>query len=125
VVAAAAQASGETQRLEFRVQHAEGRRVTLEAAVDDLRHDRAVDGIVIACNDVTDRNRAEGELREAHERFRTAFEHSPIGMGLIGLDGRVAQANRALAQMVGRADDQLAGVPTQSNPPLAAWLGGS
>jgi diguanylate cyclase (GGDEF)-like protein/PAS domain S-box-containing protein len=111
-LAAAARAPGETQRLEFRVRHADGRWVTLDAAVDDLREDAAVEGIVIACTDVTDRHRAEGELREAHERFRTAFEHSPIGMALIGVDGRVAQANRALAQMVGRADDQLAGAPT-------------
>jgi len=113
-MAAAAEAPGETQRLEFRVQHADGRWVTLEAAVDDLRGDAAVEGIVIACSDVTDRHRAEAELREAHERFRTAFEHSPIGMALIGLDGRVAQSNRALAQMLGRADDQLAGAPTLS-----------
>ena len=111
---AAAATPGESQHLEFRAQHGEGRWVLLEAAVDDLRHDPAVEGVVIACHDITDRQRAEAELREAHERFRSAFEHAPIGMALIGLDGRLAQVNRSLAQMLGRAKDQLAGAPTLS-----------
>ncbi|HEV2993532.1 MAG TPA: PAS domain S-box protein, partial [Acidimicrobiia bacterium] len=111
---AAAAAPGESHRLEFRAQRGDGRWVLLEAAVDDLRQDPAVDGVVLACHDVSDRQRAEAARLEAHERFRTTFEHAPIGMALIGLDGRLAQVNRSLAQMVGRAADQLAGAPLLS-----------
>jgi len=42
---------------------------------------------------------------EAQERFRSAFEHAPIGMALISIDGRLFRVNRALTHMLGRADD--------------------
>jgi diguanylate cyclase (GGDEF)-like protein/PAS domain S-box-containing protein len=102
---------GKTQRLEFRVQHRDGHWVLLEAAIEDLRHDPAVDGIVMTCRDVSERQRADTDLCEAQERFRATFEHAPIGMALIGLDGRFGQVNRVLARMLGRAEDQLAGAP--------------
>jgi diguanylate cyclase (GGDEF)-like protein/PAS domain S-box-containing protein len=102
---------GRTQRLEFRVQHRDGHWVVLEAAIENLRHDPAIDGVVMTCRDVSERQRADGDLCEAQERFRATFEHAPIGMALIGLDGRIGHVNRALAQMLGRAEDQLAGAP--------------
>jgi diguanylate cyclase (GGDEF)-like protein/PAS domain S-box-containing protein len=102
---------GRTQRLEFRVQHRDGHWVVLEAALEDLRHDPAIDGIVMTCRDVSERQRADGDRCEAQERFRATFEHAPIGMALIGLDGRFGHVNRVLATMLGRAEDQLAGAP--------------
>src|SRR5229473_4755755 len=107
----------EARRLEFRVQHEDGHWILLEATIDDLRNDPVVDGLVIACRDVGDRHRVETELNEAQERFRSAFEHAPIGMALTSLDGRFARVNRALAQMVGRAEDQLEGASTLAADP--------
>ena len=66
-------------------------------------------GIVISARDLTERRRAEGELREAQERFRSAFEHAPIGMALMALDGRLFRVNRALAQILGRSGRELLG----------------
>jgi diguanylate cyclase (GGDEF)-like protein/PAS domain S-box-containing protein len=97
------------RRLEFRVQHEDGHWILVEATVDDLRNDPVVDGLILACRDVGDRRRIETELGEAQERFRSTFEHAPIGMALTSLDGRFVRVNRALAQMVGRAEDQLDG----------------
>ena len=65
---------GRTQRLEFRVQHRDGHWVVLEAAIEDLRHDPAIDGVVMTCRDVSERQRADGDLCEAQERFRATFE---------------------------------------------------
>ena len=64
-------------------------------------------GIVISARDLTDRRRAEAELREAQERFRSAFEHAPIGMALISIDGRLFRVNRALVQILGRGESEL------------------
>ena len=72
--------------------------------------DPAIDGFVVTCRDITDRQQAEAELREAKERFRSAFDHAPIGMALIAPGGHCFQANRAFAQMLGRAEDELVGV---------------
>ena len=95
---------------EFRVVHGDGTWHTLEAVGTNLTDDPAVDGIVINARDVTERRWAESELREAQERFRSAFEHAPIGMALAGIDGELFRVNRALARMLGRAEDQLLGV---------------
>jgi PAS domain S-box-containing protein len=43
---------------------------------------------------------------EAEHRFRNAMEFSPIGLGLIALDGKWLTANRALSAMLGYSEDE-------------------
>jgi PAS domain S-box-containing protein len=49
----------------------------------------------------------ERALRESERRFRTAFEHAPIGVALLTLDGRLIEANRALLAMLDRPQADL------------------
>ena len=51
--------------------------------------------------------RKNAELRESEERFRTAFEDAPIGMGLSNLEGRWIEVNASLCDLVGRSPVQL------------------
>jgi diguanylate cyclase (GGDEF)-like protein/PAS domain S-box-containing protein len=101
---------GDTERVEARVLHDDGSWRTLEIDGTNMLDDPAIGGFVVTCRDITDRQHAEAELREAKERFRSAFDHAPIGMALIAPGGHCFQANRAFAQMLGRAEDALAGV---------------
>ena len=48
-------------------------------------------------------------LQESEERFRAAFLNAPIGIGLIDPDGAWLQVNRALCDIVGRAQSDLVG----------------
>jgi two-component system cell cycle sensor histidine kinase/response regulator CckA len=50
---------------------------------------------------------SEEALRESEERFRGAFEHSPIGMGIVALDGRFLRVNRALCRIGGYSETEL------------------
>jgi diguanylate cyclase (GGDEF)-like protein/PAS domain S-box-containing protein len=75
------------------------------AVVTDRRDGSA--HIIATGLDVSDRRAAEAELREARERFRLAFDNAPIGMCLIGMDGRFVQVNRALTEMLGRSEAEL------------------
>ena len=60
--------------------------------------------------DITERKLAEAALRASEERFRGGFENSPIGMALVGLDGRYVEVNATLARMLGFDDPaELAG----------------
>jgi PAS domain S-box-containing protein len=48
-------------------------------------------------------------LKESEERFRTAFANAPIGIGLIDIDGRWLEVNRALSELLGYPDGELVG----------------
>jgi diguanylate cyclase (GGDEF)-like protein/PAS domain S-box-containing protein len=99
--------TSDAERVEFRMRHADGGWRTVEALGTNLLDDPAVGGLVISARDLTDRRRAEADLREAQERFRSAFEYAPIGMALIALDGGVFRVNRALVGILGRSEHEL------------------
>jgi diguanylate cyclase (GGDEF)-like protein/PAS domain S-box-containing protein len=53
------------------------------------------------------------ELEMSERRFHSAFTHASIGMALLAFDGRVLQANAALAALVGRGIGELLHQPFQ------------
>ncbi len=58
-------------------------------------------GIVGAVHDITERKRAENDLRLAEEKYRSIFENSALGIFRTTPDGRWLDANPALARMLG------------------------
>jgi diguanylate cyclase (GGDEF)-like protein/PAS domain S-box-containing protein len=94
---------------EIRLRTADGEWRWFDARVADLNDDPDVAGVVANLHDIDDRKRAEAALSEAEERFRTAFEDAPIGMGLIDRDGRWIRVNHALADLLGHAQTELMG----------------
>src|SRR6202165_1747491 len=52
-------------------------------------------------------------LREPQQRFRNAFQNAPIGMALVGTDGRFLDVNAALCQLLGYAPEQLSLISVQ------------
>ena len=88
---------------DLRSQDAEGRWRYFEATITNRLDDPDVRGVVGNLHDNT-------ELREAHERFRSAFENAPIGMAMAGLEGRIIRANPALGDIVGWLPGDLVGV---------------
>ncbi len=60
-------------------------------------------------NDITDRKKAEWALHESEERFRTLVEESPLGIALIGKDGRYHYVNPSFERIFGYT---LADIPT-------------
>ena len=71
--------------------------------------DGAIEGGLVFTQDVTAQRAAERDLAETEERFRTAFDQAPIGMGLVALDGRYLRVNEALCQITGYDADHLLG----------------
>jgi diguanylate cyclase (GGDEF)-like protein/PAS domain S-box-containing protein len=79
---------------------------------------RSADGSVVAgiaaSRDVTEQRAAEAAREEARELFETAFSAAPLGVALIGLDGRFIRVNGALCEMLGRSEDELVGSTSRS-----------
>ena len=54
-------------------------------------------------HDVTDKRRAELALRHSERRYRTLFEKTVAGVGILSLDGRIIDCNDAWAHMLGHS----------------------
>jgi PAS domain S-box-containing protein len=66
-----------------------------------------VTGVTGVSIDITDRKRAEEELKESAGRFRSTFENAPIGMALVSLDNHYRQVNQAFCDMLGYSQEEL------------------
>ena len=60
--------------------------------------------------DITERKKAEEQLRNNEKRFRSIFENAAIGIGQVGLDGEIQRTNTRLREMLGYSDDFMRGI---------------
>jgi len=68
---------------------------------------------VVLARDLTAERRAQRALEESERRFRAAMQNAPIGMALVGLDGRWLEVNRAVCRLTGYAEEELRGLTFQ------------
>jgi PAS domain S-box-containing protein len=57
--------------------------------------------------DITERKRAEKELRESEERFRLAFENANTGVCLVDLEGNLTRVNNKMCEIFGYTKEEL------------------
>jgi diguanylate cyclase (GGDEF)-like protein/PAS domain S-box-containing protein len=70
-------------------------------------HDNAETGFVLVARAAKEGRRVEQALHESEERFKGAFQHSPVGMALVSPEGRYLQVNPALCRMLGYTEAEL------------------
>jgi PAS domain S-box-containing protein len=63
--------------------------------------------------DVTDVRQVEESLRTSEKRFRSIFEHAPIGMAMFSLEGRWLSVNNAACGILGYDRSELEGMTFQ------------
>jgi diguanylate cyclase (GGDEF)-like protein/PAS domain S-box-containing protein len=97
-------------RSTIRLHHRAGHSVWLDVSGRQLAHhsdyDRAV--CVFVARDVTDEIHAQDHVAQSEQRWRLAFEHSPIGAALITDTGDIALANASLGLMLEQRPEALA-----------------
>jgi len=62
-----------------------------------------------AGEDVTEQRRTEEQLRQAEEELRLTFQHAPIGMATMDLEGHILNVNQSLCNMLGYLPGDLLG----------------
>ncbi len=74
-----------------------------------LVRDAATGGLggAITLTDISTIKRREQALRESEARFRAIFTHAAVGVAVIEPGGRIAQANAALAAMLGYSPEDM------------------
>ena len=72
-----------------------------------IRDRGIVTGHLASVTDVTALRAAEESASAARARFEAAFAWSPLGTAIVGLDGRVLEANRRLFDLTGRSSGVL------------------
>ncbi|MFW9803637.1 MAG: PAS domain S-box protein [Candidatus Thorarchaeota archaeon] len=79
-------------------------------------------GILSAGADITEKRRAEEELRASEAKFRLIFEHAPIGMSHAGMKGELFRVNKALEKMLGYTSDELEHMSAKDLTYLDDWI---
>ena len=72
--------------------------------------------MIIITRDITDRKRAEEELKERERKFRAIFNQSLQFVGLITIDGRLIEVNRTALLFAGVQESDVIGEPFWETP---------
>lgn len=87
---------------EFRIRRKDGTSIYTLSNTSPLKNEAGeVIGVLAMLSDITERERAEEDLRESEERFRSIFEAGPMGMAVVSLDARFIQVNGAFCEVLG------------------------
>jgi PAS domain S-box-containing protein len=84
-------------------------------------------GVVTSFTDITERRRAERDLQESEERYRSLWHNSLDGILMTAPDGLIFAANPAACAILGRSEKEICGAGRQSlldrsDPQFAAGL---
>jgi PAS domain S-box-containing protein len=94
------------QGMELRARRKNGSEFPVEIALSPVR--TGSERLVLAVlRDITERKKAEEALRLSEERFRGVFEQGPMGVAIMGIDGRMLKVNAAFCQMLGYSEAEL------------------
>jgi len=93
--------------IEFCLRRADGSPVWLEAVGTNLLTDATIRGIVLNARDVSERKRADRELRESEERYRDLFDHASDLVCMAAPDGSLLYVNHAWQQGTGYGEAEI------------------
>ncbi len=106
----AALESGESFSFRRRVVRPDGSVVTVQSRGEVL-NDGAGNAVGMrgTCQDITELQETEQAATDAEARFRTAFQHTAVGMAIVDLEGLYVRVNTALCEILDRSEEELLG----------------
>jgi len=105
---------GEVITHEFRCRCQDGSWCHLETVGQNRLDDPEIAGVVLNSRDISDRKRAEAELREGEKQYRLIFEGSPTPMWVTDLETlRFLEVNEAAIQQYGYSREEFLSMATR------------
>jgi len=102
---------------EYRIRHAEGHYVDVDAIATSLLDVPGIDGIVTTTRLITERRKVEQALRESEERYRAIFESSADAIFL--MTDRFLDCNPEAERMLGCSHEEIIGhSPEEFSPEI-------
>ena len=98
---------GATQSFECRIRHRSGHWRVFECIGKRFEAESSVNGYVLNSRDVSERKRAEEELRQANETLRAVIEASPLAIYMLDAEGEVRSWNSAAERMFGYTETEV------------------
>jgi PAS domain S-box-containing protein len=92
---------------EYRYRHKDGHYIWLHSLMRPLLEDGQVKAIQVDSYPIQERKELEQRLRRREQQFRGAFEHSAIGMAIVGLEGKWIRVNQRICNMLGYTEPEL------------------
>jgi PAS domain S-box-containing protein len=109
-MALALQGNREYNDEEIVIERPDGSRRTTLAHANPFRDERGnLTGAVNVLVDITDRKRAEQQLRRSEQELADFFENAAVGLHWVGPDGIILRANRAELNLLGYSADEYVG----------------
>jgi len=107
---------GEVYNFEHRIQAPDGswRWIVYRECVLERTSSGAVLKVLLTSLDITERKAAESIVAQAKEDLENVLMHAPIGMAIVGLDGRWIEVNPALCEIIGYTKEELLPIDFQT-----------
>src|SRR5664280_3710139 len=100
-----------TLTIELEYYHKDGSTRWMELVISGLRNDQGVlTRIHGVSRYITDRKRAEDELRKSEEKYRLIFEYSPLGLLSFDEKGVIVACNDNFIKIIGSSREKLIGL---------------
>lgn len=96
---------GRKEQFDRRLRRADGSEIWVLTCCNLINSSEGTPGSLAMMSDITERKRAEHELRRSEERFRNLFESVLEGVYQSTPDGRILAANPMLLRMLGLANE--------------------
>jgi PAS domain S-box-containing protein len=100
--------AGKKVNLNVSIKNKKGQGIALECSVSLVKTDEFT-GIVVIARDMSERKKAEEELRNSEERLSILFELAPDAYYLNDLKGNFIDGNKAAEEVTGYAKNELIG----------------
>jgi PAS domain S-box-containing protein len=100
--------TGKKARLSVSIENKKGQGITLECSISLVKTDEFA-GIVVVARDLSERKKAEEELKSSEQKFRGLVEDSAASIAAVDLKGRLTYVNKALADSLGYSVQEMSG----------------